>query len=99
MSRYLPVPPNLEYLKKEAKELLDSQRSRHPDWKLADAQHTLAREYGFESWPQLRAHIDAMAPARAHSKGGGSPTLRCRRGIRRICSVARRCSSQSPGTR
>ena len=62
MSRHLPAQPNLEYLKKEAKELLDSRRSTHPDWKLADAQHALAREYGFESWPKLRAHVDSLAP-------------------------------------
>ncbi len=43
MSRQLPEKPNLEYLKKQAKELL---RSRQQG-KLADAQHALAKEYGF----------------------------------------------------
>ena len=62
MSRELPAQPNLEYLKKEAKELLDARRPRHPEWKLADAQHALAREYGFESWPKLRVHVDALTP-------------------------------------
>jgi hypothetical protein len=69
MSRHLPAQPNLEYLKKEAKALLDLQRSRHPDWKLADAQHALAREYGFDSWPKLRAHVDALAPAPSPFEG------------------------------
>ena len=56
--------------KKEAKELLDSKLSRHPDCKLADAQHALARDYGFDSWPKLRGHVDALATVhRAHSKG------------------------------
>ena len=27
---------------------------------LADAQHELAREYGFSSWPALRAHVEAL---------------------------------------
>jgi hypothetical protein len=62
MSRELPAQPNLEYLKKEAKELLDARRPRHSEWKLADAQHALAREYGFESWPKLRAHVDSVVP-------------------------------------
>jgi hypothetical protein len=62
MSRELPAQPSLEYLKKEAKELLESQRVQHPAWRLADAQHALAREYGFESWPKLRAHVVALTP-------------------------------------
>jgi len=28
---------------------------------LADAQHIVAREYGFESWPKLKAHVTATA--------------------------------------
>jgi hypothetical protein len=60
MSRHLPARPNLEYLKKQAKALLRA----HPGWQLADAQHALAREYGFESWPKLKAHVESIvAPA------------------------------------
>ncbi|MEO8636070.1 MAG: ankyrin repeat domain-containing protein [Gemmatimonadales bacterium] len=29
--------------------------------KLADCQHALAREYGFASWPKLKAHVEALA--------------------------------------
>jgi ankyrin repeat protein len=57
MSRQLPERPNLEYLKKEAKEM---QRGT-PRGKLADAQHALANEYGFASWAKLKAHVEAMA--------------------------------------
>jgi hypothetical protein len=60
MSRRLPAQPNIEFLKKEAKELLDSQRPQHPEWKLADAQHALAREYGFDSWPKLKASVESL---------------------------------------
>ena len=60
MSRELPAQPNLEYLKKEAKELLVAERLRHSHWKLADAQHALAGEYGFESWPKLKAHVESL---------------------------------------
>ena len=62
MPRELPAHPNLEYLKREAKELLAEKRPERPEWRLADAQHTLAHEYGFESWPKLKAHVDALTP-------------------------------------
>src|SRR5271165_606177 len=57
MSRQLPEKPNLEYLKKEAKELLRGMRQG----KLADAQYALANEYGFATWAKLKAHVEALA--------------------------------------
>jgi hypothetical protein len=63
MSRVLPPRPNLEYLKKQAKELLAGRSTNEPAWTLSDAQHALAREYGFDSWPKLKAHIEARAPS------------------------------------
>ncbi len=56
MSRQLPQKPNLEHLKKQAKEL---QRSMQQG-KLADAQHTLANEYGFATWAKLKSHVEAL---------------------------------------
>ena len=70
-SRALPARPDLDQQKKLAKELLavfhngdpESNRRirRHlpdkPDITLADAQFVLAREYGFENWSALKAHI------------------------------------------
>jgi len=61
MSRDLPSNPNLEHLKKQAKALLEKLRQRNADATLVDAQHALAREYGFPSWPKLKAHIDKGA--------------------------------------
>jgi hypothetical protein len=61
MSRNLPDRPNLEYLKKEAKALLESMQARDAASQLADAQFALARDYGFDSWPRLKAHVEAMA--------------------------------------
>jgi hypothetical protein len=61
MSRNLPDRPNLEFLKKEAKALLDSMQHTDPAAQLADAQHALARDYGFASWPKLKAHVDREA--------------------------------------
>jgi len=60
MSRHLPPHPNLEYLKKQAKESLRDMRQRDPAFKLADAQHAIAREYGFSSWPKLKAHVESL---------------------------------------
>ena len=63
MSRELPEKPNLEFLRKQAKELLRSL----PQGKLADAQHSLAKEYGFATWAQLKSHVEALgrSPAQA----------------------------------
>ena len=60
MSRNLPARPNLEFLKKEAKSLLDVLQQRDAAVQLADAQHALARDYGFASWPKLKAHVESM---------------------------------------
>ena len=61
--RRLPDRPSLEQLRKQAKEHLDTLRAADPSAKLADAQHELAREYGFDSWPKLVHHVEAMNPA------------------------------------
>ena len=59
MSRNLPDRPNLEFLKKEAKAMLASMQQRDPSTQLADAQFALARDYGFDSWPKLKAHVES----------------------------------------
>jgi len=63
MSRDLPARPNLDHLKKQAKELLQSLREQDPDAQLVGAQHALAREYGFPSWPRLKAHVESETAA------------------------------------
>ena len=55
MSRDLPEKPNLEFLKKQAKELRSTLAV-----KLADAQHALANDYGFPTWANLKAHVQAL---------------------------------------
>lgn len=77
MSRNLPARPNLEFLKKEAKSLLDVLLQRDGAAQLADAQHALARDYGFASWPKLKAHVESQAMAtlapRSAAREGGHP--------------------------
>lgn len=67
MSRELPAKPSLEFLKKQAKELLRSTRQSTGQGKLADAQHALANEYGFSTWAQLKSHVESLGltPAEA----------------------------------
>jgi ankyrin repeat protein len=76
-ARSLPPRPRLDQLKRQAKELLDAIREGEPlalaevrahyhDANLAvfalhDAQLALARAYGFDSWPKLKAHIEGVS--------------------------------------
>ena len=62
--RRLPERPSLEQLRKQAREHLHTLRQVDPSVKLAAAQHALAREYGFDSWPRLVQHVDSMQPER-----------------------------------
>lgn len=63
MSRELPAYPSLEYLRKQAKQL---QRTM-PEGRLDDAQHALAREYGFANWARLKSCVVilGLSPAEA----------------------------------
>jgi hypothetical protein len=63
MSRQLSENPSLEYLRKQAKQLLRTRQNGN----LAAAQHSLAQEYGFSTWAQLKAHVESVSlkPAEA----------------------------------
>lgn len=80
MSRELPAKPNLEHLKEQAKELLRRVQqadaaalalfrshvsfSAPTSLKLADAQHAIARDYGFSTWTKLKEHVESLAKMR-----------------------------------
>jgi hypothetical protein len=55
----LPDYPNLRHLKDQAKDLLKAGNTRT----LSDAQLQVARQYGFPSWPKLKAHVDSLEEA------------------------------------
>jgi hypothetical protein len=75
--RELPARPNLEHLKKQARLLLRGSLQAEPSSidrfretqvqlppaapKLADAQHVIAREYGFDNWANLKAHVGVLS--------------------------------------
>ena len=79
MSTSLPERPDLDQLRRQAKELRDRARSGDPvaadrfarhhrsvqpgDASLAAAQLVIARELGFSSWPTLKAAVDAVTNA------------------------------------
>src|SRR5204863_1334687 len=54
--KQLPPRPNLDQLKRQAKELLHAGKAPT----LHDAQTMLAREYGFKSWNALHDHVEAV---------------------------------------
>ena len=64
MSQRLPPLPNLDHLKKQAKDVLRVSRKRSPHTRLADAQHALARGYGFPNWPDLKLHVESVRQRR-----------------------------------
>ena len=59
MTKALPPRPDIEWLKKAAKERLAELRARDTAAKLHQAQLEIARDYGFPSWRALKAHVDA----------------------------------------
>jgi ankyrin repeat protein len=72
----LPTNPDLDQLRRQAKELLRAARAGDTDavgriravadtLTLAAAQLALAREYGFTSWPRLKDEVDARTLALA----------------------------------
>ncbi len=74
--------PDIDQLKRQARELLEAYRAQSSDavvevsahhrsatpqtFALHDAQFVLARSYGFESWPKLKAAVDGVTTARLH---------------------------------
>src|SRR5689334_7269514 len=81
-TRAMRENPDLDQLKRQAKELLDAYRASSPEavaevtayhrtatpeaFALHDAQFVLARSYGFESWPKLKAAVDGVTAAKLH---------------------------------
>jgi Ankyrin repeat len=55
-ARQLPANPDLRHLKDQAKDLLKAGQAES----LARAQFQIARQYGFASWPKLKAHVESL---------------------------------------
>jgi ankyrin repeat protein len=81
-SRVMRENPDIDQLRRQARELLDAYRVQSPDavlevdayhraatpatFALHDAQFVLARAYGFGSWPKLKAAVDGVTTKRLH---------------------------------
>ena len=81
-ARAMRENPDLDQLKRQAKELLEAYRAGSAaavaevtfrlhaaapaTFALHDAQFVLARSYGFESWPKLKAAVDGVTVKRLH---------------------------------
>jgi hypothetical protein len=63
--RELPVSPNPDHLRKQAKARLAEMRQRAPGARLGEAQLILAREYGFSGWAALQAEVARRAASPA----------------------------------
>ena len=81
-ARALRESPDIDQLRRQARELLEAYRAGSPDavaevesrhrttspgaFALHDAQFVLARSYGFESWPKLKAAVEGVTTKRLH---------------------------------
>ena len=81
-TRAMRENPDIDQLKRQAKELLEAYRTQLPEavaevnfyhrtatpetFALHDAQFVLARSYGFESWPKLNAAVDGVTSTKLH---------------------------------
>jgi len=68
----LPDTPNLDHLRQQAKDLLPQLRTVRPGVSLADAQALVAEQYGFRTWPDLKAEVERRNAARGPVDEGGS---------------------------
>ena len=81
-TRAMRETPDIDQLKRQARELLEAYRAQSPDavievsarhrtatpetFALHDAQFVLARSYGFESWPKLKAAVEGVTTKQLH---------------------------------
>ncbi len=93
-TRAMRENPDLDQLKRQAKELLEAYRASSAEavaevtayhrtatpetFALHGAQFVLARSYGFESWPKLKAAVDGVTAATLHEavENGDLKTVR-----------------------
>src|SRR5262249_7403315 len=81
-TRVMRENPDIDQLRRQARELLEAYRAQSPDavleveayhrtatpatFALHDAQFVLARSYGFESWPKVKAGVEGVTTKRLH---------------------------------
>jgi hypothetical protein len=97
----LPAHPDLDQLRRQARELHRAAQKGEPqavarlravseNVSLATAQLALAREYGFTSWPRMKAALDAAAAPPSH--GGPARATDAPHGL--LCSFCGKSARQ-----
>jgi len=61
MAKALPPHPNIDWLRKAAKDRLTELRARRLAAKLHEAQRAIANDYGFNTWRALKTHVDTVS--------------------------------------
>ncbi len=70
----LPDSPSVDHLRQQAKDLLAQLRELRPGATLGDAQKLVAEQYGFRTWPALKAEVDRRrAAVRTAGEGTEAP--------------------------
>ncbi|MGW7680201.1 hypothetical protein ACWGID_05640 [Kribbella sp. NPDC054772] len=87
--KLLPDRPTIEFLRKEAKDLLVVLRESRPDASLAEAQRALAGEYGLRDWPALKTEVERRAAATPAAPDGLAAALADTFGLGTVISPAR----------
>ncbi|MER7243817.1 phosphotransferase [Kribbella sp. NPDC000426] len=95
--KLLPDRPSIEFLRKEAKDLLAVLRDSAPDTSLAEAQRALAAEYGLRDWPALKAEVERRAAATPAPPDGLAPSLAGAFGLGEVTAEPRPVSFTAMG--
>lgn len=85
----LPDNPDLDHLRRQAKDLLAGLRDSHPDATLADAQASLAEQYGFRTWAGLRAEAARLRGRDEVADPMLAETIATRFGLGRVTGALR----------
>ena len=75
MPQALPANPNLDWLRKTAKQRLAEMRATSPTPGCTRRSLRIANDYGFKSWRALKAHVDGdqAHPSRPRPRLRGRP--------------------------
>ena len=68
----LPDTPRVDHLRQQANDLLPQLRTVRPGASLSDAQALVAEQYGFRTWPDLKAEVERRTAATGPVDTGGT---------------------------
>ena len=83
--RILPDSPSVDYLRREAKDLLVAWHEQDPTVALSDAQRAVAEQYGFRTWPDLKAEVERRRTADRPTAPGAAEQLAAAFDLGAVC--------------